>query len=192
MSNGQLLLPCCTYSDYRNLDTRRGWVHKDFRQGMPGWVCLITCSPNLSMELPQLLTHCRNWRMHLNLSGTSCYPPFVSIGTSRRSMECSCSGFKVWPFRIPTYMRSARKSICYSHTGIQGAHWDGCFIKHIRCFRSRSDLAGIFFPDPLTSLADMPPIGSFVISGNSSIDMELCFIFTLTSISCFSGNRTAH
>jgi hypothetical protein len=62
-----------------------GWVHEDFQQGMPGWVCIINCSPNLSMELPQLLTHLRNWRMHLNLSGTSCYPPFVSIGTSQKN-----------------------------------------------------------------------------------------------------------
>ncbi len=41
---------------------QRGWVHKDFRQGMPGWVLIINCSPNLSMELLQLLTHHRNWR----------------------------------------------------------------------------------------------------------------------------------
>jgi hypothetical protein len=34
----------------------------------------------------------------------------------------------------------------HRHTGIQGACWDGCFIKHVRCFRSRLDLAGISFP----------------------------------------------
>jgi hypothetical protein len=42
---------------------------------------------------------------------------------------------------------------------------------------------GIFFPDPLSHLADSPPMGSFVISKNFSIDMESCFIFTLTLIS---------
>jgi hypothetical protein len=89
-------------------------------------------------------------------------------------------------------MRSARKSICYSHTGIQGARQDGCFIKHIRCFRSRLDLAGISFPNPLSPLADSPPMGSFVISGNYSKDMEPCFVVTPTLISRFSGKRTAH
>jgi hypothetical protein len=88
-------------------------------------------------------------------------------------------------------MHSAKKSICYSCTGIQGACWDGCFIKHIRCFRSRLDLAGIFFSNPLSPLADSPPMGSFVISENSYIDMESCFVFTLTLISHFSGNKTA-
>jgi hypothetical protein len=29
-----------------------------------GWVRVINYSPNLSMELLQFLTHCRNWRMH--------------------------------------------------------------------------------------------------------------------------------
>jgi hypothetical protein len=159
---------------------------------MPGWVRVINCSPNLSMERLQLLTHHRNWRMHSSLSGTSSYPPFMSIGTSRRSIESSRSSFKVWPFRIPTKMCLARKFICYSHTGIQGARWDGCFIKHIRCFRSWSDLAGIFSPDPLSPLTDSPPMGSFVISGNYSIDMGSCFVFTPTLISRFSENRTAH
>ncbi len=86
----------------RNWSKHRGWVHKNFWQEMPGWVCIINCFSNLSMELLQLLTHHRNWRMHSNLSGTNCYPPFVSIGTSQRSIECSHSGFKVWPFLIPT------------------------------------------------------------------------------------------
>jgi hypothetical protein len=158
---------------------------------MPGWVCTINCSPHLSMELPQLLTHHRNWRMHSNLSGASCYPPFMSIGTSQRGIECSRFGFKVWPFRIPTLMCSARKSICYSHTGIQGACQGGCFIKHNMCFRSRLDLARISFPNLFSPLADLPPMGSFVISGKSSIDMELCFVFTPTLISRFSKNRTA-
>jgi hypothetical protein len=35
-------------------------------------------------------------------------------------------------------------------------------------------------------------MGSFVISGNYSIDLESCFVFTPTLISCFSWNRTAH
>jgi hypothetical protein len=67
-------------------------------------------------------------------------------------------------------MYSAIKSICYSHTGKQGAHWDGCYIRLIRCFRSRPDSAGISFPNPLSLLAVLPPMGSFVTSGNSSID----------------------
>ena len=75
------------------------------------------------------------------------------------------------------------------------SHWDtgGMLghIKHIRCFRSRSDSAEIFFPDPLSPLAYLPPMGSFAISGNYSIDMELCFVFTPTLRSRFSGNRTA-
>jgi hypothetical protein len=76
-------------------------------------------------------------------------------------------------------------------TGIQGEHLDGCYIRHIRCFRSRLDLAGISFPDPLSLLADLPPMGSSKISGNSSIDMELYFVFTPTLMFRFSGNRTA-
>ncbi len=44
----------------------------------------------------------QNWRMHSNPSGTCFYSPFVSIGTLRRSIECSRSGFKVWPCQIPT------------------------------------------------------------------------------------------
>ncbi len=84
-----------------------------------------------------------------------------------------------------------RKSICYSCTGIQGAHRDGWFIKLIRCFRSRSDLAGISFPDLLSLLTDSPPMHSFLISGNFSIDMESCFVFTPTLIFHFSRNRTA-
>ncbi len=88
-------------------------------------------------------------------------------------------------------MHSAWKSICYSCTGIQGAHQDGCFIKHVRFFRLKLDLAGISFLGPLSPLADLPLMGSFVISGNSSVDLESCFVFTATLISHFSGDRTA-
>jgi hypothetical protein len=71
-------------------------------QGMPGWVCAINCSPNLSMGLLQLLSHRRNWKKYSYQSGMNCYPPFVLIGTSLRSIECSRSSFRVWPFQIPT------------------------------------------------------------------------------------------
>jgi hypothetical protein len=36
---------------------RRGLVHGGFRQGKPGWVCAINCSPNLSMGLPAAVTY---------------------------------------------------------------------------------------------------------------------------------------
>ncbi len=157
---------------------------------MPGWVCVINCSPNLSMELPKLLTHRRNWRMHSNLSGTSCYPPFMSIGTSQRIIECSRSGFKVWPILNPNIDALSEKIHLLQSHWDKGAHRAGCFIKHIRCFRMRLDLVGIFFPDPLSLLADSPPMGSLVNSGNSTIVMELCLVFTPTLISRFSGNRT--
>jgi hypothetical protein len=52
-------------------------------------------------------------------------------------------------------------------------HWDtgstlGWMLHQapIRCYRLRADLAKIFFPNPLSSLEDLPPMGSFVISGN--------------------------
>jgi hypothetical protein len=63
---------------------RRGLVHGGFRPGMPGWVHVINYFPNLSTGLLQLLTR-RNWRKYFNPSGTNCYPPFVSTGTSQRN-----------------------------------------------------------------------------------------------------------
>ncbi len=163
---------------------------RGFRPGMPVWVQAINCFPNLSMGLLQLLTHRRNWRKYFNPSGINCYSPFVLTGTPRRRMECSRSGFRDWPSRILTWICSARKSICCSHTEIQGARWVGCAIRHIRCFRLRSDLVRRS-SDPLSSLTDLPSMGSFKISGNSSIDMELYFVFTPTLIFRFFGNRTA-
>jgi hypothetical protein len=47
------------------------------------------------------------------------------------------------------------------------------------------------FSEPLSPLADSPPMGSCIISGNYSIDMESCFVFTPTLISRFYWNRTA-
>jgi hypothetical protein len=157
---------------------------------MPGWVCIINCSPNLFMELPQLLTHRRNWRMHLNLSDTSCYPPFVSIGTSQRN--------RMLPLRfqglaLPNPNIDALSKKFY----LLQLHWDtgstsGWMLHQAyQVFQVKVGLGGNIFPNPLSLLADLPPMGSFVISGNSFIDMESCFFFTVTLISRFYGNRTA-
>jgi hypothetical protein len=58
-------------------------------------------------------------------------------------------------------------------------------------FQVEVGLGGNNSPYPLSPLADLPPMGSFIISRNSSIDMESCFIFNLALISRCSGNRTA-
>jgi hypothetical protein len=77
------------------------------------------------------------------------------------------------------------------------SHWDtgntsGRMLHQVyQVFKLKSDLAGISFPISLSPLADSPPMGSFEISGNSSIDMELYFVFIPTLIFRFSGNRTA-
>jgi hypothetical protein len=55
----------------------------------------------------------------------------------------------------------SKKIFCYSCTGIHGARWDGCFIKHIRCFRSRSDLAGIFISQSFISYGRLATHGFF-------------------------------
>jgi hypothetical protein len=82
-------------------------------------------------------------------------------------------------------------------THLLHSHWDtgstpGRMLHQAyQVFQVEVGLDGISFSNPFTHLADLPPIDSFAISGNSSIDMESCFVFTPTLISCFSKNRTA-
>jgi hypothetical protein len=76
------------------------------------------------------------------------------------------------------------------------SHWDtgstsGWMLHQAyQVFQVEVGLGGNIFPNPLSPLADSPLMGYFVISANSSTDMESCFIFTLTLISRFFGNRT--
>ncbi len=171
---------------------QRGLVHRDSWPEMLGWVPTINYSPNLFMGLLQSLTHRRNWRKHFNPSSINCYPLFVSTGTSLSYIECSPFRIRDQPFQIQTLMHSIRKSSCCSHTWIKGASWEGCSIRHIRCFRLRSDLVAIFSHNLLSLLVDLPPMGSSETSHNSCIDKELYFFSMLALAFRYSANMTAH
>jgi hypothetical protein len=82
-------------------------------------------------------------------------------------------------------------------THLMKSHWDtgstlGWMLHQAyQMIQVKVRLGRISILDPLSLLADLPPMGSFKISGNSSIDMELYFVFTSTLIFRFSRNRTA-
>jgi hypothetical protein len=62
------------------------------------------------------------------------------------------------------------------------SHWDTVSMpgrmlhQAYQVFQVKVELGRNIFPNPLFPLADFPPMGSFIISGNSSIDMESCFV----------------